>query len=899
MNRMDKYADETPELKRRVDKYSGLYESNSSNDYDKFDVDSNVSVLKDNARSIDVDQIREMLDKKYRDNIPKRKSISVESTNVDAEVAYKNSDEKDYDLNVILDKAKQNRKVSYEEDRFNRIETSSSEKLIDEINRKYKPKEESEEAAELLNLINTITELELKNKNKDSNFEPDDNVDTPNLIAAQELAEKDDNEETFYTGKLAIKEKDYDDFKEIQDDINIMRETVLNELLPFVQVAHAMAQKYQIVITNPPYMSIANASAKVNDYVKKNYPDSKTDFFAVFIEKCAKMTHRLGYQVMITQQSFYFLSGLEALRKNIIMNDILINSVHLGLGAFGNDFGTVAFVFQKVMSCREYRGRYLYLGETKSVEEKEKLFLSQKCPQYYHSLYEFEKLPNCTYSYTVSSKTFEHFGKNCMSEQFMSGGRNKTHNDDKYLRLHWEVGNTSDKWIPYGKGGEFRKWYGNHYYVVNWSETARKFYASHGGLCNSKFWGHEGLTWSFVTSYKPSFRFKPKEMIYSSVSPTVFRKDFSRDFYMMGLLNSNVGLHFLRIISSTIGTNVGEVLNFPVVRNRVQEVTNLVEENLLLCKKDWDSFEVSPEFLRHPLLLGKTTLEAYSSWEEQCSERFEKLKKNERLLNEIFIDTYGLQGEVNAEVEERDVEASCRHAELHRDVKSFISYAVGCMFGRYSLDVDGPVYAGGQWDGGKYASFPVDADNIIPICDDEYFPDDIVGRFVKFIETVYGKDTLEENLKFIADVLGSKGMPRNVIRNYFLNNFYADHCKMYQKRPIYWLFDSGKKNGFKALIYMHRYQPDTLARMRTDYVHEQQERYRTAITHLEERISNSPTSERVKLNKQLGKLKDQATEIRVYEEEIHHLADQMIHIDLDDGVKKNYEIFKDVLAKIK
>ena len=210
---MDKYADETPELKRRVDKYSGLYESNSSNDYDKFDVDSNVSVLKDNARSIDVDQIREMLDKKYRDNIPKRKSISVESTNVDAEVAYKNSDEKDYDLNVILDKAKQNRKVSYEEDRFNRIETSSSEKLIDEINRKYKPKEESEEAAELLNLINTITELELKNKNKDSNFEPDDNVDTPNLIAAQELAEKDDNEETFYTGKLAIKEKDYDDFR--------------------------------------------------------------------------------------------------------------------------------------------------------------------------------------------------------------------------------------------------------------------------------------------------------------------------------------------------------------------------------------------------------------------------------------------------------------------------------------------------------------------------------------------------------------------------------------------------------------------------------------------------------------------------------------------------------------
>ena len=217
---MDKYNDETPELRRRIDKYSELYEKNNSSDYDKFDVDSNISVLKDNARSIDVDQIREMLDKKYRDNIPKRKSISVDPVYNEEETVTEKNDEKEYDLNAILDKAKQNRKVSYEEERFNRIETSSSEKLIDEINKKYKPRDESDEAAELLNLINTITELELKNQNKENNVELDDNVDTPNLIAAQELTEKDDNEETFYTGKLAIKENDYDDFKEIQDDIN-------------------------------------------------------------------------------------------------------------------------------------------------------------------------------------------------------------------------------------------------------------------------------------------------------------------------------------------------------------------------------------------------------------------------------------------------------------------------------------------------------------------------------------------------------------------------------------------------------------------------------------------------------------------------------------------------------
>ena len=248
-------------------------------------------------------------------------------------------------------------------------------------------------------------------------------------------------------------------------------------------------------------------------------------------------------------------------------------------------------------------------------------------------------------------------------------------------------------------------------------------------------------------------------------------------------------------------------------------------------------------------------------------------------------------------MEDKDV--TVRKADLERDIRSFISYAVGCMFGRYSLDVDGLAYAGGTWDASKYASFAADKDNIIPICDDEYFEDDIVGRFVKFVEVVYGKETLQENLKFIADALGGKGQPKEVIRNYFLNGFYADHCKMYQKRPIYWLFDSGKKNGFKCLIYMHRYQPDILARIRTDYVHEQQSRYHAAIADLESRIEHATTAERVKLNKQLKVLTEQEAEIHEYEEKIHHLADRMISIDLDDGVKNNYAIFKDVLAKIK
>lgn len=287
----------------------------------------------------------------------------------------------------------------------------------------------------------------------------------------------------------------------------------------------------------------------------------------------------------------------------------------------------------------------------------------------------------------------------------------------------------------------------------------------------------------------------------------------------------------------------------------------------------------------------------FKEWEAECEARFNQLKANEEELNRIFIEIYGLQDELTPEVEDRDV--TVRKADLQREIKSLISYAIGCIFGRYSLDVEGLCYAGGQWDASKYKTIIPDADNILPICDDEYFDDDLLGKIVNFVEVVYGKETLEENLRFIADALGGKGTAREVIRNYLLNGFYADHLKTYQKRPIYWLFSSGKKNGFKALIYMHRYQPDLLARMRTDYVHEQQERYRTQIQMLEDSTQTAAPSERVKLNKQITKLKDQALEIQKYEEKIHHLADQMISIDLDDGVKVNYAKFQDVLEKIK
>ena len=312
--------------------------------------------------------------------------------------------------------------------------------------------------------------------------------------------------------------------------------------------------------------------------------------------------------------------------------------------------------------------------------------------------------------------------------------------------------------------------------------------------------------------------------------------------------------------------------------------------------------------------MGRLISDRFTAWQAECEARFQQLKANEEELNRIFIDIYGLQDELTPEVADKDVtvhriyntkddvpesmKGSNYVRTLRDEIVSLISYAVGCLFGRYSLDVEGLAYAGGEWDSSKYQTIIPDADNILPICDDDYFEDDLTGKFVDFVRVVYGEDTLEENLKFIADALGGKGTPREIIRSYFINDFFADHCKTYQKRPIYWLFDSGKKNGFKALVYLHRYQRDLLARMRTDYVHEQQERYRTQLSHLADALEHASGADKVRLTKQQKKLQDQSRELQTYEEKIHHLADQNIELDLDDGVKVNYAKFGDVFYAV-
>lgn len=749
-----------------------------------------------------------------------------------------------------------------------------------------------------------------------------------------------------YGSIITVSNQDWDAlyarFDEIQNEsvMSIYSDAALS-LKTLVHVAEALAQKYDVVVTNPPYMGASGMSAKLSNYVKKNYPDSKSDLFAVFIERGNQMVVCNGINCMVTMQSWMFLSSFEKLRKKCLRNKTITNLMHMENMVMGIAFGTAVTAFRN-NHIPQYKGTYNYIKYKDIVDDVPKEFPIKVNRFAQVTTDNFSKIPGSPVAYWVSDALLTAFSKGKVLKQ--NGDTRQgmaTSDNNRFLRLWTEVVfdklgldcenaevalSLHKKWYPYNKGGEFRKWYGNIGYVINYENDgfevkgyATSLYKTPTRTIKSiSEYFKPCLSWSKISSGNIAFRFYPKGFIFDVAGCCIFYKDNSVQNYHFGFLNSKVCDSILKMISPTMNFEAGHIASMPIIISQELEsnVQNIVDANIELSKSDWDSFETSWDFKRHPLLQyadftpqmiakeesnGYFTLngiaDAYRHWEQACDNRFNHLKANEEELNRIFIDIYGLQDELTPEAEDKYV--TVRKADLERDIKSFISYAVGCMFGRYSLDVDGLAYAGGKWDASKYPTFAADKDNIIPICDDEYFEDDIVGRFVKFVEVVYGKDTLEENLKFIADALGGNGQPKDVIRKYFMNGFYTDHCKIYQKRPIYWMFDSGKKNGFKCLIYMHRYQPDTLARIRTDYVHEQQARYRTAIADLENRMENTSTSERVKLNKQLKKLKDQAAEIHEYEEKIHHLADQMISIDLDDGVKKNYEIFKDVLAKIK
>ena len=703
------------------------------------------------------------------------------------------------------------------------------------------------------------------------------------------------------------------------------------ELRLMIAQGQALAQKYHAVVTNPPYMGASGMGAKLTEYVKAAYSDSKSDLFAVFIERIRYMLANSGYQAMITQHAWMFLSSFEKLRLKLMQIDT-VNMAHLGARAFeeigGEVVQTTAFVLRNSHNAT-YKGTYCRLIAPTTQQGKEDMFRSSK-NRYTAQQDNFSKIPGTPVAYWISDRLLKLLSGEHISEQAKACIGMRTGDNERFLRFWFEVSANKfittatcaidcllSKWVPYNKGGEYRKWYGNLEYVVNWEnngfeikENTKLVYPQLGDnlgwkISNENRYFQRHITWTDLTTKGLSFRDVPTGVIFDASANAAFVPD--KVYYqMLAFLNSVIVNTLAQIINPTMHFKLGNFDSLPKLRVH-DGVAEIAVRNVHICKKDWDSFETSWDFQCHPLVTPAINqhylrlADCWHDWERACDEHFAQLMANEEELNRIFIDIYGLQDELTPEVEDKDV--TVRKADLGRDIRSLISYAVGCMLGRYSLDKPGLAFAGGNWQEwlaqqGAMTYAP-DKDGILPITDDEYFYDDIVTIFVDWVKTVYGTVTLEENLTFIANALGGKGSPREVIREYFLNDFYKDHLKIYQKRPIYWLFDSGKKNGFKALVYMHRWQPDTIARVRTDYVHEMQSRYRTAIADVEQRINGASTSERVKLTKRLTALQAQAEELRKYEEKVHHLADQMIGIDLDDGVKVNYAKFADVLAPIK
>ena len=741
----------------------------------------------------------------------------------------------------------------------------------------------------------------------------------------------------------------YDRFAEITEDINMSRETALRELLPLAQVAEALAQKYDTVVTNPPYMADSGMSPHLLNYVKDNFKNYRNDLYSCFMKKTIAMLKANRFTGLMTSYTWMFLTAFSKMRIEMLSENSLVTLVQPEYHAFFKEAFVPICTFVLTNRCMNYAGKYIQLAKFTGAEEQEKrtldAIMSSSCDYKFtvkQSL--FYQIPDMPIAYWLKPSTAELFINGSLLSKYADLRQGLiTGDNDRFLRFWSEcdarkistLNDRNKKWFFYHKGGEYRKWYGNMTLVVNWENDGFEIVnfrddkgKQRSRPQNIRYYLQEGFTWTALTVADFNVRYMPEGGIFDAKGSSGFCNEKDNLKYIIGLCNSKVSMEFLSFLAPTMDYSAGAVGKVPTIicEEKKAEISNVVTTNIEISKSDWDSYEISWDFQHHPLLRSVPIIaEAFDQWQAECDERFNQLKDNEEELNRIFIDIYGLRDELTPEVEDKDV--TVRKADLGRDIRSFISYAVGCMFGRYSLYKDGLIFAGESYSLESWVEkmndqpgiisheelvraycnegvivnemfFP-DEDNIIPICDDEYFTDDIVGRFVEFVAEVYGADTLDENLKFIADALGGNGQPKDVIRKYFLSEFYSDHCKIYQKRPIYWLFDSGKKNGFKALIYMHRYQPDTIARIRTDYVHEQQARYRTAIADLEQRIANASTGERVKLNKRLKALNEQAAEIHAYEEKIHHLADQMISIDLDDGVKKNYAIFQDVLAKIK
>ena len=692
-----------------------------------------------------------------------------------------------------------------------------------------------------------------------------------------------------------------------------------------IRQTELLTQQFDVVVTNPPYMGARGMNPVMGRYLKEYYSEGKADLFAAFMLRCIDMTKPASYMATINQQSWMFLSTYDALRKYLLKHTTTVSMLHLGPRAFEELQGwvvqTTTFVM-RASSIADYATTYVRLTEYLPSDEKERRLVQDSADKFYVSQDQFSAIPGSPIAYWATERIRRIFAGNAKLGEMAKVAKGiDTGNNDVFLRAWFEVEYSNigfgvrtsteavhggQRWFPYNKGGDFRKWYGNQFWVVDWQNDGYRIKTSGAGTIRNKaYFFAESITWTDVSSGKFGVRFSPKGFIFDNSGSSIFCSP-KNQLFILAFLSTKVASTLTKYLNPTLHFQVGNMVDLPLaLSGEMERMQSLVSDNISSAQEDWDDFETSWSFSCHPLVKyasGISTISsAYSAWADHGDQRFRQMQANEDELNRMFINHYGLEDELTPDVPDGDI--TLRRADEMRDAKSFLSYFVGCLMGRYSLDDDGLAYAGGAWDQTRYQTFEPVVDGVVLFTDDRYFESDVISRLAAFLTVLYGPDMLEENMQWLAERVDRRTEDDAVtrLRRYFMQEFFKDHCKVYSKRPIYWLFDSGPQKGFRALLYLHRYHPDTIARVRLEYLQPLQRRVAEEMHQLEGRRAalNLSRVERQMIEARLDVLRSRQEECVRYDQVLADLANQQMTLDLDDGVKINYARLQTALAPIK
>lgn len=704
------------------------------------------------------------------------------------------------------------------------------------------------------------------------------------------------------------------------------------DLMPLLGQAIVLAMKFDAVVANPPYMGGKFMCAGLKDLVKDHYPNSKSDLFAVFIENGFLWGKPSGFVSMVTMQTWMFTSSYKSMRENILENKTIQCMNHMGNGVMGIAFGTVAVSFQNTHHSK-FRGSFSFVDNNDLDETgNPRSFPIKNDRLCVAGVDDFKRIPGVPIVYWVSQKVLNIFEHGLPLDRLGDVKRGMTTSDNnRFLRIWSEVSHTKvnlsaknsyeasksgSKWFPYSKGGGYRKWFGINEYLINWEEDGRDVIGFAKEINNSftrtivniPYYFRPSVGFSYITNGPFSMRWIPPGFLYDSIGPGVFYKNDDWRF-ILSCMNSKPAEYLLKVLSPTMALQIADVIRLPTPNLPTEALERLVEltdQLVSISKIDWDSLEFSWDFKSNELVaeaeFNGSLSDAWHKHLLNCRERISRLKLLEEENNSLFINAYGLQDELTPEVQDNQI--TLVRADRENDSQHLISYVIGCMMGRYSLDEPGLIYAQAGnigFNATRYPSFPADVDGIVPLTDELWFEDDAANRVREFLLAVWGSETLDENMAWLAESLGQKGneTPDETIRRYLSSSFFKGHLQTYKKRPIYWLFSSGKQGAFQALVYLHRYNESTLARMRAEYVVPLTGKIQSRIDMLEKDAESASTAARNKLGKEIEKLRKKHVELLAYDEKLRHFADMRISIDLDDGVKVNYGKFGDLLAEVK